>query len=341
MDEKEKYFGIIKTQLYDVVGDNINAVMQIIEDSLLSYDLQLKPTSIVRYDDTDDFLLKKFFVGKAAQGLSDKTLTTYRTVLSLFFRNVNKHIKDVSTDDVRVFLTYARIRGKSANWANLVRRTLNSFYSYLIDEGDAVCNPARKIKKINGAKKVENALDDEQMELLRAKAKRLRDRAIIEFLFSTGCRVSEMTQLNRDDIDFENGVVVVLGKGGKYRRVFLSARCKIVLQQYLKERKDDNEALFVSSADDQRIIAIMKNRGIQRLGNSGVESMVRNLGKKAGIEGVHPHLFRKSVATAALKRGMGITDVQRILGHSSINTTMIYAQVNDDDVRREHEKFII
>lgn len=340
-DLKEELYDSIKENLIGVIEMNlINSVLDIITVSLRGYNIERASKDLVKYDYSNERLVKKFIVSKAVEGLSEKSLATYNTVIRCFLRNTNKNIKDITTDDIRVYLAYKKIDNTSGNYLNLIRRSLSSLFQWCVDNEEISVNPVNKIKSIRVERKIRASFNEDEMEILRNKAKTIRDKAIIEFLYSTGCRVSEMCNVNREDIDFEYGKVTVLGKGKKYRDVYLSSRCKSVLKEYLGCRKDNLNALFISNPitfGRPVFSAIPQNR----LTASGVEVMLRNLGKKCGIENVHPHRFRRTAATLALKRGMPIEQVQKMLGHESIETTTIYAQSNTTDVQAAHNKYVI
>lgn len=338
---KEAFYSNLRTALYEVIPtDCIPKVMDVVTQQLGIYDLQLKPHEIVVYDRGDAEMLKRFFIAKATEGLTDESLKTYNTAISTAFRAIGKHIKDVETDDVRLLLASMRLQGKSAAYQNLIRRSLNTFFSWITKEQFITVNPMLRIASIREPKKVRQPFSEEELERLRANAGSLRNQAIVEFLYSTGCRVSEMCALNREDLNLQESEVMVLGKGRKYRMVYFSPRCKMLLQQYLDQRTDKEQALFVSDFANMKG-GLANDRPIQRLGTSGVEVMVRQIGKRAEIADVHPHRFRRTAATLALKRGMKITDVQRMLGHTDIKTTTIYAITSDEEVKREHDKYLI
>ena len=325
----ESLFGVIKTQ-------DISKVIDVVSLCLSSYEIERKCTDIVVYDFGDSDLLKKFFIAKATEGLSKNSLEAYRRTLSYCIGRIGKHIRDITTDDIRVLITSMRIDNKSTSYQNFVRRTFSSFFSFLSKEKLLDENPMLRIPSIKEQRKIKKAFSEEELERIRCNAGSIRNEAIVEFLFSTGCRISEMTSLNRDDLDLDNNQVQVLGKGNKYRMLYFSFRCRMLLIRYLESRKDDHEALFVSDFSKCPQIS----SGVERIGKSGVERMVSKIGKKAGVSNVHPHRFRRTAATLALKRGMKITDVQKMLGHSDIKTTTIYALSSDDEVKREHEKFL-
>ena len=338
---KEAFFSDLRTALYEVIPTNeIAKVLDVVSLQMGKYDLQLKPTEIVVYDHGDADMIKRFFVAKATEGLTEESLKAYRRTLAQALNTIGRHIKDIQTDDVRLLLAQMRVTGKSAAYQNFVRRTLNTFFGWITKEDYIKTNPMLRIASIREPKKVKLPFSEEELEQLRQHAGSLRNQTIVEFLYSTGCRVSEMCGLNIEDLNFVDNEVMVLGKGKKYRMVYFSPRCKALLQQYIASRTDEEKALFVS--DYSKCKGGLKDqRPIGRLGKSGVEVIMREIGRKAGIQNVHPHRFRRTAATLALKRGMKITDVQKMLGHSDIKTTTIYAQSTDDEVKREHEKYLV
>lgn len=337
---KEIFYSDLRTALYNVIQtEDIQKVMDVVTTQMGKYDLTLKPTEIVVYDHGDADIIKRFFIAKATEGLTEESLKAYRRSLAQSLNAIGRHIKDIQTDDIRLLLAQMRLTNKSAAYQNFVRRTLNTFFGWITKEGYVTTNPMLRIAPIREPKKVKLPFSEEELEQLRVNAGTLRNQAIVEFLYSTGCRVSEMCSLNIEDLNFVDNEVMVLGKGRKYRMVYFSPRCKALLQQYIATRTDSEKALFVSDYSGMKS-DIKKDRH-ERLGKSGVEVMIREIGRKAGIQNVHPHRFRRTAATLALKRGMKITDVQKMLGHSDIKTTTIYAQSTDDEVKREHEKYLI
>ena len=261
-------------------------------------------------------------------------------MLAMIFKKFSKHIKDISTDDIRLLMASMRVEKKSTAYQNFVRRILCSFFKWITQEGYIDKNPMLRIPSVREQKKIKKPLTEEELEQLRLNAGSLRNECIIEFLYSTGCRVSEMLSLNRDDVNLVENEVMVLGKGKKYRMVYLSPRCSALLKKYLSERKDNGEALFVADYSNWNNRTMDHNNG-HRLTKEAIGEILKKIGKKCNIPNVHPHRFRRTAATLALKRGMKITDVQRMLGHSDIKTTTIYAISNDEEVKREHEKYLI
>lgn len=338
---KEDYFSELRMLLYGKIpNEYIQKTIEVVSFSLKDFDLQRKETSVIVYDNGDEMILKKFFVAKAVEGLCGSSLSYYRTILSAFLKKTGKHINEITTDDIRIYLAMKKLEKLSDNSLNNIRRTLSSFFSWTTEENITSRNPTLRIKGIRQTRRLKKPLNEDEMEILRHGAKTKRDKAIIEFLFSTGCRVSEMVNINRNDIDLLNGQVDVLGKGRKYRTVYLSSRCKISLEEYLRERNDTLEALFISDYSGMKNEVFFK-KDIHRISRGAVEIMLRNLGRRVGIENVHPHRFRRTAATLALKRGMPIEQVQKMLGHESINTTTIYAQSSNDEIKTSHEKYII
>ena len=271
-----------------------------------------------------------FLAAKRIEGCSEKTEKYYRSTLKLFFSKIDKQYQRIGTNDIRVFLTnYQQSSGASKTTVDNVRRIISSFFAWLEAEDYIVKSPVRRIKKVKVGKKVKEVYSDETIEKLKAKAKNVRDLAIIAFLYSTGVRVGELVRLNIADVDFELRECVVLGKGNKQRKVYFDAVSKLYLQEYLQSRNDDCEALFCSL-----------QAPIKRLEISGVEIALRKIGKAAGIPNVHPHKFRRTLATRAIDKGMPIEQVQRMLGHSQIDTTLEYAMVDDGNVKLSHKKYL-
>ena len=275
-------------------------------------------------------LLSSFLSSKRLEGCSDNTVRYYRAVISRMISNTNKHVTHIGTDDLRQYLTNYELQSHCGK-TNLdnIRRILSSFFSWLEDEDHILKSPIRRIKKIRSTRSVKETYSDESLEKMRDGAKTLRDLAIIDLLASTGMRVGELVKLDIADVDFEHRECVVLGKGNKERPVYFDARTKIHLQNYIRTRTDNSPALFVSLFNPHRRLCI-----------SGVESRLRKLGKELGINGVHPHKFRRTLATRAIDKGMPIEQVQKLLGHAKIDTTLTYAMVDQVNVRASHRKYI-
>ena len=271
-----------------------------------------------------------FLSAKSVEGCSERTLNYYQTTIDNMLRDIGKNIKVIDTDDLRNYLTnYQKINNCSKVTIDNVRRILSSFFSWLEDEDYIVKSPIRRIHKIKTSKVVRETYSDEVIEKLRDGCEEIRDLALVDFLSSTGVRVGELVKLNIDNIDFENRSCIVFGKGSKEREVYFDARTKLHLEKYLSLRDDSNPALFVS---------LLKPHN--RLEISGVEIRLKKLGNGLDISRVHPHKFRRTLATKAIDKGMPIEQVQRLLGHAKIDTTLTYAMVNQNNVKISHSKFI-
>ena len=275
-------------------------------------------------------IVQTFLAAKRVEGCSEKTARYYDSTIRNVLSAINKEISFITTEDLRVYLDkYQQTCGVSRVTIDNIRRILSSFFAWLEDEDYIQKSPVRRIHKVKTCKTVKETYTDEALEIMRDGSETLRDLAMIDLLASTGMRVGELVKLNRGDIDFENRECIVLGKGNKQRKVYFDARTKIHLQRYLESRNDTNDALFVSLQSPH-----------SRLEISGVEIRLRKLGKKLGISKVHPHKFRRTLATTAIDKGMPIEQVQRLLGHQSIDTTLQYAMVNQNNVKMSHRRFI-
>lgn len=276
-----------------------------------------------------DFVLL-FLAAKRIEGCSEKSLKYYEATIRAMINGVGKKIKHIQTDDIRSYLTEYQTKKKSSRVTiDNIRRILSSFFSWLEDEDYIVKSPVRRIHKVKTASNIKETYSDEALELMRDNCTELRDLAIIDMLASTGMRVGEMVLLNRADIDFNERECVVFGKGDKERIVYFDARTKIHLQNYLESRTDSNPALFVSLKAPH-----------ERLKIGGVEVRLRNYGKQLGLNKVHPHKFRRTLATMAIDKGMPIEQLQQLLGHRRIDTTLQYAMVKQSNVKIAHRKYI-
>lgn len=275
-------------------------------------------------------LLEIFLSAKLVEGCSQKTINYYGTTVRQLFRYMPKAVKDYTTDDLRAYLAVYQKKHKASKvTVDNIRRIFSTFFSWLEDEDFILKSPVRRIHKVKTGEQVKETISDENLEVLRDNCKNIRDLAIIDLLASTGMRVGELVKLNRTDINFNERECIVFGKGNKERVVYFNARAKIHLQQYLKTRKDKNPALFVSL-----------NKPHERLKISGVELRLRELGRGLKIPRIHPHKFRRTLATMAIDKGMPVEQVQKLLGHVKIDTTMKYAMVNQTNVKLSHRKFI-
>lgn len=274
--------------------------------------------------------LKMFLAAKRIEGCSKRTLQYYRVTVERLIEHISTPIRRITTDEIREYLVkYQQVNDCSKVTVNNVRRNISSFFSWLEEEDHILKSPMRRIHKIKTKQAVKEIISDEEIEKLRDNCSCVRDQAIIDLLYSTGIRVGELVNLNISDIDFEARECIVYGKGDKERRVYFDAKAKLHLKEYLRERKDKNPALFVTL-----------NSPYERLKISGVELRLRRLGRSINLDRIHPHKFRRTMATRAIDKGMPIEQVQKILGHSQIDTTMQYAIVNQNNVKISHQKFI-
>ena len=275
-------------------------------------------------------MVATFIAAKRIEGCSEKTLSYYGKTIEAMVAGIGKPVQRITTDDIRGYLTTYQLQRKSSKVTiDNIRRILATFYSWLEDEDYIVKSPVRRIHKVKTAKVIKDTYTDEALELMRDNCDSLRDLAIIDLLASSGMRVGELVLLNRDDINFNDRECVVFGKGNKERLVYFDARTKIHLQNYLGSRTDSNPALFVTL-----------RAPYERLQIGGVEMRLRQLGKRLSIPKVHPHKFRRTLATSAIDKGMPIEQVQQLLGHQKIDTTMHYAMVKQQNVKLAHRKYI-
>lgn len=288
-----------------------------------------EPEEVISESTNFDYL-DMFIAAKKIEGCSDRTVTYYKSTVEHLLKSIDTPIRKITTDEIRSYLArYQEKGGCSKTTVDNIRRNISSFFSWLEEEDYILKSPMKRIHKIKTVQPVKETISDELIEKLRDACLCKRDLAMVDLLYSTGIRVGELVRLNIDDISFEERECVVFGKGDKERRVYFDAKAKLHLQDYLKERKDNNPALFVTL-----------DAPYERLKISGVEIRIRNLGRSINAEKIHPHKFRRTMATRAIDKGMPIEQVQKILGHSQIDTTMQYAMVNQSNVKNAHRKYI-
>ena len=275
-------------------------------------------------------ILLDFISAKRIEGCSEKSLAYYCKTITAAMDGICKGVKHITTDDLRAYLTDYQTKKKSSKVTmDNIRRILSSFFSWLEDEDYIIKSPVRRIHKVKTSKTIKETYTDENLELMRDNCVELRDLAMIDMLTSTGMRVGEMVLLNRDDVDFNERECVVLGKGDKERMVYFDARTKLHLENYLASRTDSDPALFVSLRSPHKRLTI-----------GAIELRLREMGRKLGINKVHPHKFRRTLATMAIDKGMPIEQLQRLLGHQRIDTTLQYAMVKQSNVKLAHRKYI-
>lgn len=319
---------VIQAMLHHLNKQQLECLKKALEEALDGKQIQ-KGDVKENVEQNKDFV-NKFISAKRIEGCSEKSLFYYENTINAMLSSINKNIKHIATDDLRLYLTeYQKKNEISKVTLDNIRRILSSFFSWLEDEDYILKSPARRIHKVKATLCIKNTYSDEEIELMRDVCQNERDLAIIDMLASTGMRVGEMVNLKRSDIDFQERECVVLGKGDKQRTVYFDARTKIHLQKYLDTRNDDNDVLFVSLRDKSKTLGI-----------GGIENLIRNLGKDAGINKAHPHKFRRTLATGAIDKGMPIEQVQQLLGHKRIDTTLMYAMVKQSNVKASHRKYI-
>lgn len=294
-----------------------------------SYDIEMKGGD-VGDNDAAEKIVDRFIMVKHLSGCSEETLKTYNFHIRKFVQGLRKPLIDVNTDDIRSYLSCYKAERNVGNVAlNNIRSSLSSLFSWLLSEGLIQKNPMSQVSRIKTDKTIKKPFSDEDMEHLRMQCNRERDIAIMEFLYSTGVRVSEIVRLNRDQIDFSRGECIVFGKGAKEREVYINPKACIHLKKYLDTRIDNDPALFVWTKKPYR-----------RLSKEGIEAVLRKLGRIAGVNHTHPHRFRRTMATNALNRGMPLQEVKELMGHEKMDTTMLYCTISKENIKLSHKKYI-
>lgn len=318
---------IVQQMLPHLDNAQLQKLQEVLEHLLYNCEISGKVTEA---EDDSQKLIDSFVYAKRIEGCSEKTLKYYRTTIEAMTEAIDKGVRHMQTDDLRTYLTeYQEKHGSSRVTIDNIRRILSSFFSWLEDEDHILKSPVRRIHKVKTATNIKETYTDEELEKMRDNCEELRDLAIVDMLASTGMRIGEMVLLNKADINFNERECVVFGKGDKERVVYFDARTKIHLQNYIDSRIDDNPALFVTLRAPYTRITI-----------GGIESRLREMGKNLEIEKVHPHKFRRTLATMAIDKGMPIEQLQQLLGHKRIDTTLQYAMVKQSNVKQAHRKYI-
>ena len=326
----------------------ISSITKDMGDSLTDYQLnKLKESLIINFErvefiiktdelkhqkelDENKNMINSFISSKQVEGCSERTIKYYKEIIEKFVNDFDKSIKQISTNEIRNYLfDYKDNSSCGSTTIDNIRRVLSSFFSWLEDEDHIMKSPVRRIHKIKTAVVVKEVLTDENLERLRDECENIRDLSLVELLISTGMRVGELVNLNINSINFEDRSCIVLGKSNKEREVYFDAKTKLHLKEYISKRNDSNDALFVSMREPH-----------QRLSISGIELIIRTLGINSNINKVHPHKFRRTLATMAIDKGMPVEQVQKLLGHVKIETTMHYALVNQSNVKISHRRYI-
>lgn len=317
---------VIQGMLPYLNNAQLEKLQSILDSVLKKHDIQIETENAEKEQDYVDI----FLAAKRVEGCSEKSLKYYDATIRALLGEIKKGVCHIETEDIRNYLTeYQAKKHSSKVTIDNIRRIFSSFFSWLEDENYILKSPARRIHKVKSTTVLKETYTDEALEIMRDNCTELRDLAIIDLLASTGMRIGEMVKINRNDVDFVERECVVLGKGDRQRMTYFDARTKIHLQSYLAARTDDNPALFVSL-----------KAPYERLHINGVEKRLRFFGKKLGINKVHPHKFRRTLATMAIDKGMPIEQLQQLLGHKRIDTTLQYAMVKQSNVKSSHRKYI-
>lgn len=307
--------------------DAARQVLSLIDETIYKYDISRKQMSLIPSDGVPD-VVKYFIAGKSVENLSMKTLNIYRLRLIDFFRFVRKPFSDVRPNDIRMYIYYYKQhRNASNSYLDSIRRTLSSFFSWLVDNEYLIRNPCASIERIKFQPAERNPLTSYELEVLRWNCNTIREKALVDFLFSTGVRVSECQDVNISDINWEaRSVVIHHGKGDKRRVVFFNAESELTLRKYLESRDDDNDALFVTIRKPHH-----------RMGVRSLQSEIARISSRCDLH-VFPHALRHTFATSGLRGGMSLDKLQALLGHSKPETTLIYAKLDISTVQMEHQR---
>lgn len=342
IDEKEQLINNTCMLFMRFFPDIDNStVRNILYMALTDYAVQKVTGELVLYEgDKNEQLIRRFLVTKRVNGLTERTLRYYNTCLLFFFGRMKKIATEVTTNDIRIYFAGRELKDHvSATTRNNERRVLSSFYQWMNDEELTNYNPLRKLPQIKGRKEKKKAFNDMEIEEIRTHCRNEKEKAIVEILLSTGCRVSELAGIRVSEMEEDR--VLVHGKGQKDRTCYLNAKAQIAVKQYMETKyfkvryEAGNPYLFAAERYNTEQFRY------QHIGVSGIEGMVRSIGRNAGVQNVHPHRFRRTCATLALRRGMPIEQVSKMLGHESIETTQIYLDLTEDDLRQAHKKYVI
>lgn len=327
MDMREQVINKVMVELQDFVSEDVyNRVQDVLSVELNKYELTERCTDVTVVDDTGERMLKTFAVVKSLEGLSDNTIKRYIRENKMLLDYLNMPLEDITTNDIRVYIASRRKEDVSNRTLDGMRRCYSTFFDWLHKEDVIPKNPCNGLKQIKYKKEIKKPFSAVELEKIKMACSNIRDTALVHFLYSTGCRVTEISNLNISDIDFETQECTVLGKGNKERTVYVSDVSMMYLKEYLSARKGSSESLFTG-------------KGTERLGKSGIEAVLKRLEKKSGVPNVHPHRFRRTLATNLLDRGMSIQDVAEILGHADLKTTQIYCFISKENVKSSYKKY--
>lgn len=328
MDIRNEIVNTVMLKMQEIIDSK---ALEILQNALLTglnqYEITERSTEIVVRDGTAEGLLRKYLATKRIEGKSEKTIKRYADLLSTFISRLDRRLHEITAFDIRLYLSMYKEQRKVKNRTlDNMRKVLSSFFGWLHDEEFLPRNPCRAVKSIKYDKVLRLPFSGEELEKLKSACTNTRDIALVHFLHATGCRVSEVVSVDITDIDFQNRQLVVYGKGGKERTVYLTPVAAMYLEKYLQTRKDNNKALFTG-------------KGSSRLKKNGIEAVMKRLGERAGVNNVHPHRFRRTLATELIARGAALQDVQMILGHEDIRTTQVYVYVDKRNVKNTYDKY--
>lgn len=328
---KDEIIMIVTNKMIQYLNnEQLCLLKDVLTSTLCKYEIKVKDCELINTNNNSITYLNMFLESFKQSGKSDSSIDQYKLHLYRFLKYLNKNVENIDDDDVINYIRkYKEIRKVSQRYLNNIRLVLNSFFKWLQRKKIIIRNPVDGLEPIKYKKSIKTPFTADELERMRYSCNNERDLSIIEFLYSSAVRVSELTQLNIDDICWENNSVVVLGKGNKEREVYINAKAKMHLKKYLELRSDDNPALFVSLKSPYK-----------RLEKSGVESLLKRVGLSAGVKNVHPHRFRRTSATDLLRMGMPIEQVQELLGHTKLDTTRIYCTVTKEQVKYSHRKYM-
>lgn len=329
MDIRTSIVQKVMEALQGRVGEEVTCIVQdVLVMQLNAYEVTERCTEVAVLDNSAEGILRKFLATKRVEGMADSTLRRYAEINRALIRYIGKPIEEISTYDIRFYLSSQRQSGRVSNRTlDGMRRCYSSFFGWVAAEGLISHNPCTALARIKSRKTVKKPYSAAELEKIRKACGNIRDLALVDFLYATGCRVSEVVRLDISDIDFDQMECVVLGKGNKERKVYLTEVATMHLQEYINSRDDSCEALFTGKG--------------KRLGKNGIETLIKKLGKKAEVENAHPHRYRRTLATNLLDRGMPIQDVAAILGHADLKTTQIYCYISQANVKAAYCKYAV
>lgn len=328
---KEKFITKVLIQMTDKLNSNqIGELKNALYIALQDYEITPRSTEIMDIDNAYVWYLNMFLVRKQTEGKLERTVKHYHYILKNLLQTLNMKLESITENDLFCYLAkYKQERKVSNAYLDGIRLVFSSFFTWLSNKGYITKNPTVGLEPIKVEKKIKQPFSDEELEKIRRACRHVRDRALVEFLYSTGVRASELVALNQRDIDFYSKSLVVYGKGGKEREVYLTATACLHLKDYIDSRTDNEEALFVEI-----------RKPYKRIGVAGLEKIIKDLGNTAGVSHCHPHRFRRTMATNVLKKGAQLEEVKELLGHSKVDTTMIYCAIDKSNVKHTHQKLM-